>query len=325
MPLLSYVLKRLGFMVATVLGVVTLTFFLIRAAGSPDQVMIGPDLDASVQQTLRESYGLDQPVAVQYLTFLRNSVTGDLGMSFQYRAPVTDVLGEKLQNTLLLLLPALLLGGAIGIALGVLAGAYRGRLVDTVITRFALLLRAAPLFWVATLVLIAFSYTLGWFPSGGMTDPSVGSGAGLADRVLSWEFLHRLALPLGVTVSLIMIWPLLTMRTAMLDVMRQDFVRVLEATGMSRPRILYRHAARNALLPVVSLLPSMIGFLIGGQVVVENVFSWPGMGREMVASVDAFDYPVLQGAFLLTATVVIVVGVLADIAYAYLDPRVRLA
>nr|WP_281352395.1 ABC transporter permease [Phytoactinopolyspora alkaliphila] len=208
--------------------------------------------------------------------------------------------------------------------LGVLAGAFWGRPLDAVITRFALLVRAAPLFWVATLVLLLFSYTLGWFPSGGMFDPGSGAGESFTARVLSLEFLRRLVLPLGVTVLLIMVWPLLTMRTAMLDVMKQDFMQVLEAAGMSRTRILFRHGARNALLPVVSLMPSMIGFLVGGQVVVETVFSWPGMGRELVASVDAFDYPVLQGGFLLTATVVIVVGVLADIAYAYLDPRVRL-
>ncbi|NED96378.1 ABC transporter permease [Phytoactinopolyspora alkaliphila] len=324
MNLLNYAVKRLGFMLATLLGVVTFTFVLVRAAGDPDQVMIGPDLDPSVRETLREAYGLDESLFTQYVKFIGNAATGDLGTSFQYRAPVADVLGEKLVNTLLLLLPALALGMGLGMVLGVLAGAFWGRPLDAVITRFALLVRAAPLFWVATLVLLLFSYTLGWFPSGGMFDPGSGAGESFTARVLSLEFLRRLVLPLGVTVLLIMVWPLLTMRTAMLDVMKQDFMQVLEAAGMSRTRILFRHGARNALLPVVSLMPSMIGFLVGGQVVVETVFSWPGMGRELVASVDAFDYPVLQGGFLLTATVVIVVGVLADIAYAYLDPRVRL-
>lgn len=323
MKLMGYICRRLTYMVLTLVVVLTITFFLMRAVpGDPEDVLIGPNLDPAVKDSLRQRYGLDESLAVQFTRFISNTLQGEFGTSFRYQLPVADVLGDKLVNTLLIMAPAVVLAFTFGILAGAYSGSRIGRWQDTWITRTVLAVRSAPAFWIATLALTLFSYKLGWLPSAGMSDAN--QGEGLWQQVFSLSYLEHLVLPLTLTTLIICAWPLLTMRTAMLDVLQQDFVHLLEATGMSRFRILFRHAARNAMLPVVSLLPTLAEFLVGGQVVIEQVFSWPGMGREMVDAVNNYDYPILQGAFLLTATVVIVIAALSDILYVYLDPRVRL-
>jgi len=295
---------------------------MMRAVpGDPEDVLIGPDLDPSVRASLRERYGLDESLWAQFGRYVWNVVTGDLGTSFRYQLPVSDVLADRLVNTLLIMGPAVVLATAFGVIAGAYSGSRIGSWQDTWITRTVLAMRSSPAFWIATLALTLFSYRLGWLPSSGMVDSSVGGSRW--DQVFSISFLQHLVLPLVLTSLLFAAWPLLTMRTAMLDVLEQDFVQLLEATGMSRRRILWR-GARNAMLPVVSLLPIMAELLVGGQVVIEQVFSWPGMGRELIDAVNNYDYPVLQGAFMLTAAVVIVVAAVSDILYVYLDPRVRL-
>lgn len=322
MAMLRYTAKRLTWMILTLLLVSTATFFLFRAVpGDPSLALIGPDLDPSVQKTLREDFGLDESLFNQYISYLWQALHGDLGISIRYRQPVTEVLAEKLFNTLLLVLPAMFIAFAAGSVIGAIAGINWGRPWDTALSRTFLAIKSAPVFWTGTLLLMVFSYQLGWFPTGGMTEVGTADGGG----VLTVDFLRYLALPLLLLSVVFMVEPMLTMRTSMLDVLHADFVELAQAQGLRHNTIVFNRAARNALLPVVSLLPAVSSHLVGGQVIVETVFSWPGMGREMVDAVNGFDYPMLQGSFLLIAGLVIVVNATSDLLYAYLDPRIRLS
>lgn len=327
MALLRFSLQRVLQMVATIVVIVPLTFMLFRAVpGDPSAAVVGPDLDPSVAATLRERYGVDQPLAVQFTRYVANVARGDLGVSFQYKQPVSDILLDKLFNTVLLVVPAIVLALVLGSLLGAVAAATsRRRFLDAALRNGAFVAKASPIFWTATLALLLFSYRLNWVPSIGMTTPGAGTGdSGLALFALP-DFWWHLALPLVVMTVYFMPEPLLTMRTAMADVLHEDFIALGRAQGLSPARIIYRHAARNALLPVVTLMPALTGVIIGGQVIVETIFSWPGMGRAIVDAVNNFDYPMMQGVFLLTAVMAVVVNGVIDVLYAYLDPRVRLA
>lgn len=310
-------------MVFTLWIVVTVTFFLFRAVpGDPSLVLIGPEIEASAAESIRQSFGLDRSLGVQYWSYLTNAVQGDLGMSFRYRVPVSTVLSQKLANTAVLVLPAMLIAFGLGALLGSLTASRPNSRLDRLITQLFLSIKSAPSFWMATMALVIFSLWLGLTPSGGMTTPGAPRVEGF-ERFFSGDVLSHLILPLLILAAIFTVEPLMTMRTSMMEVLNDDFVEFGHAKGFSRYRITL-HAARNSLLPLVSLLPSIAGHLIAGSVIIEIVFSWPGMGREIVDAVNRFDYPMMQGAFMTIAALAILVNAAADIVYTYLDPRVRL-
>jgi peptide/nickel transport system permease protein len=322
-PLLRFVVNRLMQMALTLAVLVPLTFFLFRAVpGDAASAVIGPDVDPAVAEQLRERYGLDESVPQQFLSYVQALLHGDLGTSFQYQLPVTDLIGERLLNTAVLVVPAILLAALIGVGLGALSATSRSR-VDRFVGTSALVVKSAPIFWVSTLALLLFAFTWKIVPSIGMASP--GQDADGLARFLSTDFLHHLVLPLSILVLYYVIEPMLTMRASMKEVLGQDFIEMGKAQGLRRRSIIFRHGARNATLPVVTLAPALADNIIGGQVIVETVFSWPGMGRAVVEAVNNFDYPMMQGIFLVTAVTVIIVNTLIDILYAYLDPRVSLA
>ncbi|WP_026257294.1 ABC transporter permease [Actinopolymorpha alba] len=325
MALARYALSRLALMAATIAVLVPLTFLLFRAVpGDPSAAVIGPNLDPAVQGVLRERYGVDEPLAIQLVKYLGRLAHGDLGMSFQYKRPVSEILAGKLFNTGVLVVPAIVLALLLGTAIGALTAASRRSLLDRVVRNAAFTVKASPIFWTASLAVLLFSLRLDWLPSVGMRTPGQGdAGSGLA-AIWSTDFLWHLALPLAIMTLFFMPEPLLTMRTAMKENLHEDFIELAQAQGLRRRRVIYWHAARNALLPVVTLMPALTGVLIGGQVIVETVFSWPGMGREIVNAVNTYDYPMMQGVFLLTGLLAVTVNTVVDILYAYLDPRVRL-
>ena len=319
----QYLTKRLGVMLFTLWIVVTVTFFLFRAVpGDPSLVLIGPEIEASAADSIRASFGLDRSLGVQYWSYLTNAVQGDLGMSFRYRVPVSTVLSEKLANTAVLVLPAMLIAFALGALLGSYTAVRPHSRIDRLITQFFLSVKSAPSFWIATMALVTFSLWLGFTPSGGMTTPGAPRIEGLA-RFFTGDVLSHLVLPLVILAAIFTVEPLLTMRTSMTEILNDDFVEFGHAKGFSRSRITL-HAARNSLLPMVSLIPSIAGHLIAGSVIIEIVFSWPGMGREIVDAVNRFDYPMMQGTFMAIAALAILINAFADILYTYLDPRVRL-
>lgn len=319
-----FVVKRLLLMLLTFFVLMTLTFVLFRVApGDPVASMISASLEPGAREVLTRSFGLDKPLHIQYLLYLGNFLRGDMGQSFYYRRSVTEVLRPKFVNTLVLVGPATLLALIVGVAVGALTASQRAGRLDLLGTVAPLAIKSVPEFWTAMMALTIFAYRMHWFPSAGLRTPGY-AGDTFFEKFMNVDFLHHLALPLTLLTLHFLAWPALTMRNSMLEVQGEDFVEMARAKGIGERRVVYHHWIRNALLPVASIVPMMIGHIVGGQVLVETVFSWPGLGREIVNAVSAHDYPVAQASFLMIGAVVIFLNFLADIVYAALDPRVRL-
>lgn len=315
-------LSRLGQMVLVLWAVTTILFFLFRLMpGSPIAAYIDTSMTAQEQAVLMHQFGLDKPLLVQYWLYLVNLAHGGLGVSFSYQTPVGSLLLEALPNTLVLTLSSLLLAYLFGTLAGAFLAARRGTRIEAISLPVILATRALPEFWVGMVLLAILSFSLGWLPAGG----AVSAGASfptLFARYTSLDFLRHLALPALTLAIFLQGLPLLLMRSNMLEVMQEEFVVMSRIKGLSEWSVIVRHAARNALLPVATALALGIGSSIGGNVVVETVFSWPGLGRRLVQAVSASDYPLAQGAFLMIATAQVVMNCVADLLYAWLDPRV---
>lgn len=320
---MRHLLGRVVQTVATLWVVATVLFLMFRLLpGDPTLNYIDTGFTEEQRQALLRQFGLDQPLVVQYGFYLRALLRGELGTSFVTRTPVLEVVLDVLPNTLALTLGALLLSYAIGVLAGVWLAWRRGTATEVWGIPLALTLRAAPEFWVGMILLAIFAFSLGWFPSGGANR----AGAVYAsefDRMLSVDFLRHLVLPMVTLTLYLQGLPLLLMRASTLEVLAEEFVTMARLKGLSTWAVLFRHAARNALLPVVTAFALGFGASLGGNVVLETVFSWPGLGRVLVNAVAANDYPLAQGAFLMIATVLVLLNLLADLAYHALDPRVR--
>lgn len=303
-------------------AVATILFLMFRLMPSnPLAAYIDPTFTAEQQAILMAKFGLDRPLWEQYFIYLWNLLQGELGDSFFYRQPVGERVLELLPNTLVLTFTSLI----IAYAFGIIAGAWLAWKRDSVAERAAIPLvlttRALPEFWLGMLLLALFSFTLGWFPAGGTRSPGSEYGSYLA-LYTSRDFLSHLFLPALTLAIYSQGLPLLLMRSNMLEVMNEDFVTMARIKGLSNWTVVVRHAARNALLPVMTSFAIAVGYQIQGNVVVETVFSWPGLGRELVNAVSASDYPLAQGAFLMIAVVVVLMNLLADLLYSLLDPRI---
>lgn len=320
----KYVTQRVVMMVISLFIIITMLFFLFRQVpGGPVAALAPGSLPADVRTRLIEQYGLDKPLFDQYLAYMTNFVQGDFGRSFYYGKPVITVVKDRLANTLALMLPAILISYTIGIYAGAHLGWIRGSRTERLEMLFVLLLRSTPVFWTGMVMLYIFGFELAWFPLGGMRSISA-NPSGTLDKFLSMDFVKHVILPV---VSLSFYYtglPLLLMRNNMLETLTEEYIQTARAKGLSNRRIMLRHAARNALLPVITAFAVAIGFAVGGQVLIETVFSWPGLGQEMVQSSLRSDYPVAQATFFLLAMMVIVMNFIADLMYTYLDPRVRL-
>lgn len=322
--MLTYIARRIFYAIITLFGVATVLFVLFRMMpGDPTAQVISPALDEAAQARLKQAFGLDLPMWQQYLVYMKNLITFEWGRSFSTGQPVADLLGHWLVNTLLLMSAGLVLAITIGMLLGIMMAAQRGSAFDHSITVIGLIFQASPAFVVGILLLIAFSYRLDLFPSGGMITPGTDPGSVWA-VITSADFLAHLALPTLTITALYVTTPMLVMRDSMLEVLGSDFVEFARAKGLSPARVLFRHAARNALLAVITVSSLILGFAIGGQVVIETVFSWPGMGKAMVDAALQHDYPVAQAAFFLMAAIVIGLNLITDLSYSLLDPRIKL-
>ena len=304
-------------------AVVTILFLMFRLMpGNPMAAYIDPNFTPEQQEALMARFGLDRPLWEQYFIYLGNLLQGDLGTSFFYRQPVMDRLLILLPNTLVLTFTSLI----VAYAFGILAGSYlawvRGGRIEQVAVPAVLTTRAMPEFWLGMILLAVFSFTLGWFPAGGTRPPGAEYDS-LWALYTSRDFLIHLTLPALTLAIYSQGLPLLLMRSNMLDVMKEDFVTMARIKGLSTFSVVIRHAARNALLPVMTSFAIAVGYQIQGNVVVETVFSWPGLGRELVRAVSTSDYPLAQGAFLMIAVVMILMNLIADLLYTLLDPRVR--
>lgn len=323
MGLREYIVRRILQLAVTYWAFVTILFVLFRLApGDPTSMFVMDGITGEAREEMIARLGLDQPLYVQYFEYMTQLLTGDFGTSFRYREPVWDVLVVKFWNTILLMGAALILAYVIGVTFGALLGWYRGRKFEKIGIVASLMARSSPEFWTGIVLMSVFAFWLGWFPSGGMR--SVGSEIGsFGERYVSVDFLYHMILPMLAGAIYYMATPLLLMRNTMLDVLKADFIEVKKAEGLSESRILYRHAARNSILPIITVAAIVSGTAIGGSLIIETVFNWPGMGREMVESVNYNDYPMAMGAFFMMGSVVIFMNFIADLAYVYFDPRVK--
>jgi len=309
-----HVLSRLGGMVVVMAIVAVLVFILTRAApGDPIAVLLGDQATAEDIARVQKVYGLDQPLPVQFGLWLRELAHGNLGESIFLQRPVTQALWERAEPTALLSLLAIGIAALIGVPCGIASAVYRGRAVDQLFTGFAMLGASVPSFWFGLVLMQIFAVSLGWFPVSGYGGPD----ASLAER------LHCLVLPaavLGVLNSALIIR---FTRASMLDVLGEDYVRTARAKGLPESRVILKHALRNALVPIVTVIGLTVALMIGGAVVTETVFGLPGVGNLVVSAVVRRDYPVIQGALLVVAVIYVVINFLIDLLYTVVDPRVR--
>lgn len=307
---------------ALVLAVVVLNFLLVHAApGDPVETIAGASggMSEELKAELRQQYGLDRPLPTQLAVYLGKVFSGDLGYSYFFNLPVTGLILERVPATLLLVLSAVIAAFGIGTTLGVLASRRPNGLLSQAITVISLIGFAAPVFWTGIMLVILLASVFPLFPISGMRAVDSDGAGSLADVV---DVLHHLVLP-TLTLALVYLAQYSRLaRASMLDVLGSDFVRTARAKGLAERVVLYKHALRNAVLPVVTMLGLQFGNLLAGAVLVETVFNWPGLGRLAFESVLRRDYPTILGVLLFSSIIVIVMNQLTDLAYRLIDPRI---
>jgi peptide/nickel transport system permease protein len=309
-----YIAGRLLSTIPTLLGVVTLVFVVMRLVPGTivDQILAHGDASEEVQRSLRAFFGLDRPIYVQYLQYLGSLLTGDLGTSWRARFPAIDMILYALPVTLQLALMAALISTIVGITLGILSAVNENTPLDHVIRIVSLFSLSMPVFWQATMIILVLSLTVRWAPLGYVSpfvDPL---------QNLSLMILPALALGTSASASVMRMT-----RSCLLDVLRQDYIRTAQAKGLRERAVVVRHAVKNAMIPVVTILGLQVGSLLGGSVVVESVFGLPGIGLLILNAIGMRDYPIVQGAVIFTAVMFMLTNLLVDVLYGYLDPRIR--
>lgn len=303
--MISYIISRLGQLVITVFVISLIVFFLVRIKGDPVSVLAPPTFNQEQKEKLREAWGLDRPLTEQYLVFIGRAITGDFGQSIQARRPAMDLVIERLWWTYLLAGTSALIGITLAIPLGIISALNRNSFLDLISTTLASIGTAMPSFWLGLMLILVFSVNLRLLPAfgslepGSLIMPSVTLGIGMAAR------LSRLT------------------RSAMLEILNQDYIRTARAKGLRGKTVVWRHALRNAWIPVVTAFGLQLGWLLGGSVVVEAVFSWPGLGRLMIESISVRDITVVQAGLLWFAISFVLINLVVDILYVYLDPRIQ--
>ena len=325
--MIGYLVRRLLGAIPLLLGILTLIFFVVHLApGDPTARFFNPNVSPEVVEQMRRNLGLDQPLHVQYAKWLWSFVGGDFGYSFGQMRPISEILPEVLWNTIQLTLVSLVVIFAIGMLIGIVQAVRQYSLADNVLTFVALFFYSMPSFWFALMLILILSLRAGqegWFiqfPASGMTsiDHEYLSWSGRL-----WDRLRHLVLPataLGIGSAA---GVARYMRGAMLEVIHQDFIRTARAKGLSERKVIFKHALRNALIPIITLLGLYLPFLLSGAVLVETIFAWPGMGRAIVEAILARDYPMVMATSFVIASLVVLGNLLSDLLYAVVDPRIR--
>ena len=304
--MLKFILKRLLYAVFVLWGVATIVFFLVRLTGDPIAIMLPPDASIEQIEELKATFGLDKPYLEQYVLYLRNLLQLNFGYSLRYYQPVFGLIVERIPATLKLAGSSLLFALLFAIPAGIFAALKRGKAVDQGIMAMLMVGQSMPVFWVGILMIMLFSVRLGWFPTGGYGDGG----------------LYYLVLP---AVALGMHYMALTarlLRSSLIQVMNADYIRTARAKGLLSPKVVTGHALQNALLPTVTVVGLQVGHLLGGSIVTETVFAWPGVGQLLVQSITYRDFPMIQACVILLAGVFILVNLLVDILYVFIDPRI---
>jgi peptide/nickel transport system permease protein len=308
--------------IPTVVGIIVISFFTLKLApGDVVDVLAGESGGGSAETmaALRERTGLDQPVLTQFVNYVTNLVHFDLGTSPRFNRPVFDMIAERLPGTLMLMMSALVVALVLGVALGVLMASFANRLPDRIVSVLVLLFYSIPSFWVGLMMIVLFSVTLGWLPTGGAET----IGADLAGFAAVADRLRYMVMPtLSLALFYVALYSRLT-RAAMLEVRSLDFVRTAVAKGVRPLRVTTRHVLRNALLPVTTMAGIHVGGLLGGAVVVETVYNWPGLGRLAVDSILSRDLAVILGILLFSSILVVIANIVVDVIQALIDPRIE--
>ncbi len=300
-----YILRRLWHTLFVLVGISLISFFFIRLSGDPVMLLLPQDATMQEIEDMRERLGFNDPLPVQYARFVADALRGDLGESLYYHTPALDLILERLPASLELALAAMAVALAVAVPLGILSAVKRGSLLDLGSMVAALFGLSMPHFWLGIMMILLFSVKLGWLPT---------SGRG------TWAQLVMPALSLGL--GLMAMFARLT-RSVMLEILGLDYVRTARAKGLRERMVIGKHALKNALIPLVTVAGMQFGFLIGGTVIIETVFAWPGVGRLVVQSIFNRDYPLVQASVLVLAVVFVLVNLIVDLLYVYLDPQIR--
>lgn len=322
--MLNYLAKRLIGLIPVFFGITLISFFVIHLApGKPTdiQTSLNPKVSYEARARLEKLYGLDKPLHVQYLNWLKQIVTFDFGRSFVDDRPVSEKIAASLPITLLINISSMILILGIGIPLGVLSAVRRGSFLDKLATVFTFIGFSVPEFWLALLLMSLFAITLGWLPISGIKSLDFESYS-LFGKI--WDVARHLILPVSIAAFGSLAGISRYMRTSMIGVIHQDYIRTARAKGLSESQVIYKHALKNAILPVITILGLSVPGLIGGSVIFESIFAIPGMGRLFYGSVMARDYSTVMGILAIGALLTLLGNLLADVAYSYADPRIRM-
>jgi ABC-type dipeptide/oligopeptide/nickel transport system permease component len=325
MSMIRYLIRRLLYLIPLFFGILIIVFAATRLAGDPVQIMTvqNPRMTQEFRQQLSEYYGLDKPVYYQFFLFIMQLLEGNLGNSYAIRGgvAVTTLIGDYAWLTFQLQLLALFLSLIIAIPIGIISAKKQYSKLDVTVTTTSILGTCIPVFYMGIIAIIIFSYFLGWFPPGG-------ANAILSDRYLFGSFemdrLWHLALPTAVLTFAILAPIVLLVRSSMLEVLRQDYILAARASGLSERTVIYKHALRNALIPVITYVGLYFGGMLAGAPITETVFNWPGVGRLFVEATTKLDFPVIMGITVFITIMTLIANLLTDITYGYIDPRIRL-
>lgn len=334
--MLKYIIKRILMLIPVLIGVSIIVFLIMRVLSpDPAPIVLGQHATQESVEVWREANGLNDPLLLQYWNFVTGAVQGDFGTSYYTKAPVMDEIMSRFPATVELALFAIIIASVFGIIIGIISAVKKNSLFDNAGMLVALVGVSMPIFWLGILLIIFFSGTLHWFPSGGRIDPlmSLGldrvTGLYLIDSLIAGDMeafsdaLQHLILP-GVALAMYSMAIITRMtRSSMLETLQQDYIRTARAKGVSEGKVIRKHAFRNGLIPIVTVIGLQLGSLLGGAVLTETVFSWPGIGSYTVACILKSDFPVVQGVVLLIATVFVFMNLLVDVVYAFLDPRIK--
>ena len=320
--MLAYIIRKVLLAIPLVLGVITLTFLLVEASpGDAADRFFTPETPPEVRENVMKKWGLDQPAHVRYVKMMGNLVTGDFGRSIAQERPVFDIISEALPNTLMLSAVDLCVVLITGMLLGILQAVRQYSVLDNVLSVGSLFFYSMPEFWLALMLMLIFGVKLAVLPISGMVDPIMHDM--MSPSAQLWDRARHLVLPgvaLGVAQSAAMAR---YMRSSLLEVIRQDYIRTAQAKGLRESAVIFKHALRNALLPIITIVALSMPYLFSGSVVVEIIFAWPGMGRLIVSSIFTQDLPLIIACFFVYAILIVSANLLADILYAVADPRIR--
>ncbi len=329
-----YIAKRLAMLVPVMLGVSIIAFSLIHLApGDPARTMLGERATQEQLNEIREKYGLDKPIYVQYGVWLNNILHGDLGRSITTHEDVAKEIGERFPNTMELTIAAMIFAIIVGVFAGIISATKQYSITDYTFMGIALFGISMPVFWLGIMLMMIFGVVLGWLPIGGRIDLLIPfqrvTGFMVVDSIITGNFpalisvLRHLILPAVALGTIPMAMIARVSRSSMLEVLRQDFIRTERAKGLSERIVIYKHAVRSAMVPVVTVIGLNFGLLLAGAILTETVFSWPGIGRLVVNAVYARDYPLVVGCILVFAIAFVIVNLVTDILYTRIDPRIQ--